>query len=709
MNTLTRDAFLKSLGIAGAGLALGFDLRVPPARAATGVLSPSFFVTIEPNDTVTVFSVKSEMGQGVLTLLPQLVAEELDFPFDAIKVAMAPVNAVNADPASKRQSTGGSTSIRDLYLPMRQAGATARAMLIAAAAQQWNVDPATVTTSQGSVVHADSGRRATYGSLAVAASALSVPADVPLKAPADFTVIGKSLARKDVAAKAHGTTIFGIDVRLPGMLYAMVARPPSFGGSVVSFDAAKARAVHGVVAVVQIPSGVAVLATNTYAARQGRDALAVKFAGGPHADQTTAKIFAEAAALAKKPGTTAKQTGDAPAALAAPHTVVRALYRGPFLAHATMEPMNATAWLHGGTLEVWTPTQGQSAALATAAKITGLDPGKVVINTTMLGGGFGRRSETDFTAEAVELAQKTAGKPVKVIWTREDDIRHDFYRPTSTNAVAAALDASGTIAGYQSTIVAPSIMRRFAPGARQTGFDRGTVNGVDNLVYDIANLSVDVHEHDTGVPVGFWRAPGVNWNAFVTESFMDELAHAAKTDPYQFRRKHLAGNARARAVLDRAAKLAGWDQPLPAGVHRGIAICLWNGSYAGVVAEITLTGNALRVKRLVASVDCGQIVNPEILTMQIESAAFYGLSAALNGKITIAKGAAVQSNFDDYPVLRIDRAPQIVVDLVQSSEAPTGAGEIGTPAVAPAIGNAIFSATGKRIRELPLSDSIKLA
>jgi isoquinoline 1-oxidoreductase beta subunit len=375
-----------------------------------------------------------------------------------------------------------------------------------------------------------------------------------------------------------------------------------------------------------------------------------------------------------------------------------------------MEPMNATAWLHDGGLELWLPTQAPSSAQTAAATTAGLDPAKVTVHTTLLGGGFGRRFETDFTIEAAELALKTGGKPVKVVWSREDDIQHDVYRPASTNAVAAALDANGRIVAYQSTIASPSILRRVFPNAvPKGGVDRISVNGVANLLYDVPNLTVDYHEHDTGIPVGFWRAPGANWNAYVTESFMDELAHAAKADPYAFRRAHLQKNPRALAVLDRAAMLGGWGKPLPAGVHRGIALCIWDGSYAAAVADITMAGNALRVQRIATAVDVGQIVNPAILTMQIESGVMYGLSAAMNGKITIEKGAVKQNNFYDYFVLRNDRAPRVEVALMPSTETPTGAGEVGTPAVAPAIGNAIFAATGKRIRSLPFDDTIKLA
>ena len=697
--TLVRGDFIKITGAAGAGLVLG--LRAPSA-AASGALRPNPWVQILPDGGVTVFLNKSEMGQGVATGLPTILADELDVPLERVRVEFATADPLYNDPVSNDMHTGGSTSVRNMWMPLRRAGATARAMLVAAAARRWGVDATACVTRQGNVLHPPSGRSASYGSLVETAAALPVPQDVRLKDPDAFTQIGKRQTRIDIPSKVDGTAKYGMDVRLPGMVYAAVAKPPVFGGKLRRFDASKAKAVKGVHAVFPISSGVAVVASNTWAAQQGKYALAIAWDDGPLAQLSTAGLFDEAERLAKTPGILAKDVGDVEAARG---TVIEAVYRGPFLAHAAMEPMNATAWVRDGRCEVWAPTQSQSLARSIAAKAAGLPVDQCTIYTTYLGGGFGRRLQVDYIADAVEVAKKI-GVPVKVVWTREDDMQHDFYRPMSLNAVRGVLDDDGTLVALAHTVVSPSIARYRNPQLPSIQVDPSAVNGAANIVYDLPNFRVAYVPQDHGIPVGPWRAPGANWNTFVTESFIDELAHAAKRDPIEFRQALLGKSPRAAAVLRNVATRV-WGKPLP-GTSQGVAVAFWNGSYAALIADVALEGKKPRVKRAVIAVDCGIAINPEIIVAQTESAINYGLAAALTGKITLKNGRVEQNNFYDYTVLRIPDAPQIEVSVLPSRADPTGIGELGTPPIAPAVANAIFAARGTRVRSLPLSDALAL-
>lgn len=698
---LSRARFIRLTSALGAGLTLGVQLPACGAADAQA-FEPNAWVRIDPDGDVTVYLGKSEMGQGIATGLPTILADELDAPFERVRVEFAVADAKYNDPFSRQMSTGGSTSVEHSWMQMRTAGATARAMLVSAAAKRWSVDPGSCTTRAGMVYHASSGRSATYGSLASAAATLPVPANVPLKTPDRFTLIGKQQTRLDLPAKVDGTARFGIDVRLPGMLYAAVARCPVFGGSLKTFDAAKAKAVPGVKDVVRISSGVAVVAGNTWAALSGKDALEITWDEGANAHLDSAGLFAEAERLARGPARVAKRVGDVEHATG---TVIEATYRGPFLAHAAMEPMNATADVRGDRCEVWAPTQSQTRAQQAAARVTGLPLERCTLRTTYLGGGFGRRNNVDYVEDAVEIS-KAMRAPVQVTWSREDDIQHDFYRPMSLNVVRGVLDDRGTLIALSHTVVSASIMRTFIPGGVGDRADPTAVNGAANLLYEIPNFYAGYVEQDHGIPVGFWRAPGANWNTFVTETFIDELAHAARTDPLAFRLAMLGGAPRAAAVLRLAAERAGWGRPAQAGVHRGLALSVWNGSVGALVAEVTMAGSRPKVRRVVMAVDVGIVINPAIVTAQVESAVIYALSAALAEQITLKNGRVSQHNFYDYAVLRMADAPAIEVHIVPSREDPTGIGELGTPPLAPAVANAVFAATGKRVRSLPFEQAL---
>jgi len=701
---MQRSVFLSS----GAALVLAAytPIRTLAATAAgtpSGALSPSAWLRIDDHDVVTVILGKSEMGQGVHTSLPMLIAEELNYPIERMQVVFGPPDPAFTDPFLGSQTTGGSTSIKACFVPLRTAGAQAREMLVSAAAKRWNVAESECASHDGTIVHATSGRSARFGELVADASALPVPKQPALKPREAWTVIGKPRKRLDTLAKSTGRTQFGIDVRLPGMLVASVAKPPSLTGKVLGYDAAAAKKVHGVKAVVPISSGVAVVATNYWSAQQGITALKARFSAGSTPPESK-RIAAEALALAKTPGVPMRNDGDAKTAIAGAAKQLSAIYFAPYLAHAAMEPMNATAHVTASGVEVWAPTQSQTRSQYVAAALAGAKPEQVTLHTTFIGGGFGRKLEQDAVIDAVEVA-KAVNAPVKVVWSREDDIQHDFYRPATTNAIAAGLDADGKIVGMTQTVVAQSIVKRAIPSLFKNGLDPFAAAGAGDVRYTIANYHYDYHDHETGVPVGFWRAPYANANAWATESFIDELAHLAGKDPYAFRRDHLAAGSRPRAVLDLAAKTAGWGNPLPPGVFRGIAFSTWDDSMIATVAEVSMENKRPRIRRLVSAVDVGTVVNPTSLEAQVTSAMLYGLSAAMTGKITFTNGAVDQHNFYDYTVVRQADVPKMTVAFVPSEEKPSGAGEVGTPPVAPAVTNAIFAATGKRLRSLPISDT----
>jgi len=690
---LTRRSFLKTGAAAAGGLVLGFYLPGKDeleAQATIGKLNA--FVRIGTDDAVTLYIHKAEMGQGTVTSLSMLLAEELECDWKKIRTEFPGVDPIAFGPV---QGVFGSMSIRTSWEPLRKAGATACEMLVQAAAQKWGVPKAQCRAENSTIVNLATKERLSYGSLAEAASKLPVPQNASLKDPTLFKLVGKPQKRMDTPAKVTGKTTFGIDVKVPGMLHATLQRCPVFGGKVASFDATKARAVPGVKQVVQISSGVAVLADNTWAAMEGRKALVVQWDEGPLANTSSATIRNTFADLAEKSGAVARKEGDAAAALSGAPRKIEALYEAPYLAHAPMEPLNAVAHVRADGCDVWTGTQIQTAARETAAQITGLPADKVQIHTMYLGGGFGRRGRADFVAEAVEIS-RAAGVPVQLQWTRDDDLQHDTYRPASYTKFTAVLDADGNPTVWNARIVCPSF------GGLRNGVDRTAVEGIAEIRYTIPNILVDYIPPDVGIPTSFWRSVGYSQNTFFTESFMDELAAAARKDPVEFRRKLLSKAPRMLGVLELAAEKAGWGKPLPAGRFRGVAVVDNLGSFNAQIAEISIDKGKVRVQRVVCAVDCGYVVNPAIVKQQIESGIVYGLSAALRGEITLDRGRVQQTNFNNYEPLRMDEMPVIETYIVTSTNPPGGIGEASTPAIAPAVTNAIFSATGKRIRKLPI-------
>ena len=702
---VTRREFLETAGVAGAGLVIGFYVPAgrrfgPPPPAAP--FAPNAWLRINPDESVLVIVDRSEMGQGVTTSLPMLLAEELEADWSKIRIEFAPADKAYTNPMFGMQGTGGSTSVRAAYTPLRKAGAAAREMLVAAAAETWGVDRAACRAEQGAVLHAASGRRLTYGKLAAKAATVPLPHDVPLKDPKDWKILGTRVRRLDTPPKVDGSAQFGIDVKRPGLLVAVIARSPVFGGKVKSFDATKAKAVPGVRHVVQISSGVAVVADGYWPAKKGRDALEVVWDEGPTASVSSTTISQLFAQRAEQAGAVARHDGDTQAAFQLSTTKLDAAYELPFLAHATMEPMNCTAHVRADGVDIWAPTQFQTGAQGLGAGIGGVAPEKVNVHTTYLGGGFGRRFELDFIREALETS-KAAGAPVKVVWSREDDIRNAQYRPACRHTLRAGLDAGGQPVAWTHRIVAPSIMARVFPDTVKNGLDGEAVEGGVGMPYAIPNVHVDYVLTDTGIPVGFWRSVNNSFNAFVVESFIDELAQAAKKDPYEYRRDLLGKAPRHLGVLNLAASKAGWGTPLPTGRARGIAVYKSFETYVAEVAEVSVDSDgAPHVHRVVCAVDCGPVVNPDIVEAQMQSAIVYGLTAALWGEITIEKGRVQQSNFHDYRMLRLAEMPQVEVHIVPSTDSQGGVGEPGTPPIAPAVCNAIFAATGKRIRKLPI-------
>ena len=717
----SRRAFLRSSALAGGGLVLGLVLpaasraaQAAPVAAPVfnplaepGAFSPNAYVRVSADDQVTLVVDKSEMGQGVMTALPMLLAEEMDADWPRVHLLQAGADDAYKNPLLGMQATGGSTSVRSSWLPLRRAGATARAMLVQAAAQRWQVDAAACSVSAG-VVHGPGGRQARFGELAADAARLPVPKDVRLKDPKDFRLVGQPLARVDIPEKTTGQAVFGLDMQVPDMLIASVAQPPAFGATVRGFDDAAARAMPGVHSVHRTSDGVAVLAKDFWSARKGRDALKIDWDLGPNAALDDAGIMDMFRKAGEQPGAVAWKVGEgeaavAPAAAAPGAKTLQAEYTLPFLAHATMEPMNCTAFVQKDRVDIWGPTQAQTLNQIVAGKITGLPQHAVHVHTTLLGGGFGRRFEQDFVAQAVELS-KASGRPVKVMWTRDDDTRHDFYRPANLHRLRAVLDGSGRLQAWTHKIVGPSILSRVFPQYVKNGIDPTSVQGAVDLPYAFPNAQTRYVMCNTPVPVGFWRSVGHSITAFTVESFLDELAHAAGADPYRFRRELLrGGDPRALATLDLAASRAGWGRALPAGHFHGIAMHHSFGSYVTEVAEVSVDAKGgVRVHRVTCAVDCGQVVNPDIVKAQVQSAVVYGLTAALLDRISLRDGGVVQANFDTYHMLRMDNAPQVDVHIIDSREAPGGMGEPGTPPIAPAVTNALFAATGRRLRELPI-------
>ena len=701
---IERRAFL---GASGA-LVLGFAL--PSAALAAGrkdamaaghVLNA--WVRIGSDDSVTVVCGSAEMGQGVLTAIPMLLAEELDADWSRVRVLQAPADPAYNNPMFGMQATGGSTTVRGHWEPLRKAGAAARAMLVAAAAERWKVDAAQCRTAAG-VVIGPGNRKARYGELAEAAARQPVPTGVSLKDRKDFKIIGQPKKRLDTPAKINGSARYGIDAQVPGMLVAVMARTPMPGAKVRSVDDSAAKAVKGVRQVITIPHGVAVLADGYWAARKGRDALKVDWDMGATAELSTAKVeqMLGDAAKAGAPSV-AKASGDLAAGMMVADRKLEADYSAPYLAHACMEPMNCTAWVKGDEVEIWAGTQSQGPAQGILGSVAQVAPAKVKVHTMMLGGGFGRRFAPDFAIDAT-LLSKLSGKPVKLIYTREDDMAAGYYRPAAAAHFSAGLDAGGKLLALGADVASPSIMAGSGfMKIPESGVDNFAVEGIADMPYDAPNLRLAYARQEPGPQVWFWRSVGHSQNIFFIEGFIDELAQAAGQDPYEFRRGLLGSQPRYKGVLEAAAQKAGWGRPLPSGVFRGIAVGMSFGSYVAEVAEVSVAADGTpRVHRVVAAVDCGQVVNPEIVRRQIEGSIVYGLTAALYGKVEIEAGRVKTGNFHDYPMLRMNEMPQVEVHILDSAEAPGGIGEPGTPPVAPAVVNAIAAATGQRLRSLPI-------
>ena len=710
--TLNRRTFLKSTAAVGGGLVIGSYLALDGSDTdvlAAGSFEPNIWLKVNSDDTVRIVLTQLEMGQGVMTSMPMLVAEELDMDWSKIKYEWAPADSKYGNPNfGGQQLTAGSNSVRGMWKILRGAGATARVMLVTAAAQTWNVPENSLTTEKGEVIHKASNRRVKYGALVDKAAALPVPKDVKLKDPKAFTLMGKDIPRLDIPEKVNGSAQFGIDVKLPGLMTARVSRSAVFGGKVKSFNDAKAKAVPGVKHVVQISDGVAVVADNYYSATKGIQALEITWDEGPLANLTSADILKKYADLATKPGKEARKQGDAAAAYASASKKFERVFEAPFLAHATMEPMNATADVKADSCDVYVPTQGQTACHMAAIAASGLPANKVKVHTTYLGGGFGRRGEADYVTEAVEISKKI-GAPVKVIWSREDDMQHDFYRPISYARMQGAVDASGKATVFTQHLVQQSLMKRLG-SLPPNGVDFISMDGSATLPYDIPNIKIEYTEQDPGIPYGFWRSVGASFQGFAVEAFVDELASTAGKDPYEFRKAMLSKHPRHLGVLNLAAEKAGWGKPLPQGRARGIAVMEAFGSILSQVTEVSVDAKgAVKVHRVVCTVDCGWVINPDTIRQQMEGGIIYGLSAALKGEITIDRGRVVQRHFNDYQVVRHSEMPQIEVYLVPSVEEPGGIGEPSTALAAGSLVNAIYAATGRRVYKLPVKPEMLLA
>lgn len=699
--------------VIGSGLYVGmrFAERRSGAQPAAGAtFSPNAFVRIAPDDSVTVIIGKSEMGQGVYTGLAMILAEELDIDPGRVAVQFAPVHADYNVPFAPVQFTGGSMSTNTSYQPLREAGARARAMLLSAAAAHWGVDAASLRTADGAVFNG--ARRLSYGRLADAAAKLPVPGNVDLKDPAQFRYLGKPQKRLDAPAKVDGSAKFGIDMRVPGMLYAVVARPAVVGARLRRVDDRAARALPGVVDVRELPGGVAVYATNTWAAKRGREALQMDWDDGANGGFSTDRQRVEYRRLLGRPGAVAADTGNARAALASAARRLDVTYELPYLAHSPMEPLNCLADVRADGCDLWLGTQMPGPDRDAVAAALKIDPATIEVHTLFLGGGFGRRAQR-YSEVAVEaaLASRAVGKPVLVTWTREDDVQGMSYRPFVMSRVRAGVDAAGNAVAWQQSIISQGVLRGglfdgFIP--KGSKFDPSSVEGVANMPYAIPNLLVDTHEGDSPVPVLWWRSVGHSHTGFTVNCAMDELAALAGQDPVAMRRTLLAGNPRVLNVLNAVAEMSDWAGGAPAGRGRGVALQESFGSIVAEVAEVSVEGGAVRVHKVWCAIDCGFAANPSGVIAQMESGINYGLTAALYGEITFENGRVQQSNFHDYPMLRIDQAPQIEVRIINSGESMGGAGEPGTPPIAPAVANAIYAATGRRVRTLPILKNLEM-
>lgn len=684
----------------------GENEPVEPPDDTSGKFAPNAFIRIDPAGKTTLVMPQTEMGQGIYTAVAMILAEELDADYSAVVLEHAPANEkLYANPAFGVQATGGSTSVRAFWKPLRAAGATARAMLVQAAAKQWQVEPSSCTTANGEVIHAESGRRLGYGALADAAGAETPPKDVPVKDPKNFVLIGKPLKRFDTPDKVNGKTVYGIDAMLPGMKFATLAMSPVFGGKIAKVDDKAARKLPGVQKVIVLDDLVAVVGDHMWAAKQGLDALDITWNEGANAQISSKDIWENLRAASEKDGAVARSDGDIAKGLAAGEKF-EAAYELPFLAHATMEPMNATVHFKGDSCEIWTGTQIMARVQSEAAKAAGLPVEKVIVNQHLIGGGFGRRLEPDMVVAAVRIAKEVDG-PVKVVWTREEDMQHDVYRPVYRDTISATL-SDGKIAAWKYRITGAAILARWLPPAFQKGIDIDAIDGAADIPYDIPNIHVDyVRAEPPAVPTGFWRGVGPNNNVFAMECFIDELARKTGKDPVEFRRSMLGKTPRLLAAVNLAAEKSNWGQPLPPRVGRGICAQPSFASFIATVVEAEVDEQGeVHLRRVTSAVDTGIAVNPDTIMAQLEGGLIFGLTAALYGEITIDKGRVQQSNFNDYRMLRIDQAPKIEVHLIKSGEAPGGIGETGVTASAPALRNAIYAATGVALRRLPIDRAL---
>jgi isoquinoline 1-oxidoreductase beta subunit len=701
---LSRRGFLQAGAAAGGGLMLSLSLPFRNGEAeAADAFVPNAFIRIGSDEQIVLTMPYVEMGQGTYTSIPMLIAEELEVDLKQVRLEHAPPNEkLYANPLLGVQATGNSNAIRGAWQPLRQAGGAAKTMLVAAAAKKWNVDPASCHAQSGEVLHPPTGRRLKYGALAADAARMPIPENVVLKRPENFRLIGTPAKRLDTPAKVNGTAVYGIDVRPPGVKIATLAQSPVVGGRIRNVDDTAAKAVKGVSQIVRLDNAVAVVADHMGAAKKGLAALKIEWDDGPHAKLNTEEIARELDQATLRSGAVAQNIGDADTAMASAATKVEALYQVPLLAHATMEPMNCTVHMRKDECEIWIGSQAASRVQAMAAKVAGLPPEKVIVHNHLIGGGFGRRLEADGAVRAVQIAQQVEG-PVKVVWTREEDIQHDMYRPYWFDRISAGLDDKGRPVAWNNRFAGSSVIARWLPPGFKDGLDPDSTEGAIDLVYDLPNFHVEyVRLESPGIPTAFWRSVGPSHNVFVTESFIDELA-AAKQDPVAFGRGHLDKAPRVKGVLALAAEKAGWEQRLPQRVGRGVSLQSVFATYMAQVAEVEVgKDGAVRVRRVVCAVDCGIPVNPDTIQAQIQSAIMFGITAALYGNITVKNGRVEQSNFDTYQILRMNEAPAVEVHIVQSRESPGGMGEAGTSAIVPAVTNAIFAATGKRLRKMPV-------
>ena len=710
MRVITRRHFLTTSGLAAGALVIGFRLDGRTVTAAEA-LAPNAFIRVSPDNTITIISKHTELGQGSYSGLATILAEEMDADWAQIRVEAAPADTQRYGNRllGGAQVTGGSTAMAEAWEQMRRAGATARAMLVQAAASEWNVPASEITVDGGVVSHSRSGRRATFGELASNAAGLTPPAQVTLKDPKDFKLVGKRLPRVDSKPKTDGSAQFTADFAAPGLLTALIARPPRFGATVKSVDATAARRVKGVTHVVQVPTGVAVVATGFWAARRGREALRVTWDESRAERRGTDELYAAYRTLATRPGTPAKRFGDTAGALRGTTKIIEAVYEFPYLAHAPMEPLDAVARIGADGAELWAGSQAPTIDQQVVARVSGVAPDKVRIHTLLAGGSFGRRAtpDGDIAGEAAAVAKAVGvGTSVKVMWTREDDIRGGKYRPLYVHRLRAGLDANGAIVAWEHRIVGQSIIAGtpFEAMSVKDGIDPSSVEGAANLPYDIPNLTVELHTTKVGVPVLWWRSVGSTHTAYSTETFLDELAQASGRDPLELRRALLARHPRHLATLNLAAEKAGWGETLPAGRARGIAVHESFNSVVAQVAEVSRRPDGLpRVERVVCAVDCGTAINPDVVRAQMEGGIGFGLAAALWSEVTLVQGRVQEQNFDDYRPLRIMEMPAVEVHIVPSGAAPTGVGEPGVPPIAPAVANAFFRLTGQRVRRLPFA------